>query len=106
MKNYLKLRTINPFRSQYIYIDTINCDADNIFISENLSVKFKSDYGNNEKYPDYIVVFCSIWKYDEKKFLKCLDKLKNKIILIRDNNYENVCDDFMSNIIKIIEENK
>lgn len=89
-KNYIKLRKWSPLYQHYVYIDYADKSlADQIFIDNKISVKFKADY-IKEGTP-YTFVFCKVRRRDIKGFEQCLEALAN----VCDNGYTKFCDDWM-----------
>ena len=97
-KNYLRIKTRNPFRSKYLYIDARSYKADDIFARNHLMVKFKYDY-DHPKYLEFAVVICTFPRFKESIFIKCMNELDNNLLLTGySNSYPEVC----KNIIGIL----
>jgi len=102
-KNYIRLKTYNPFKVKYLYIDSANYDADAIFINNKVRVNFLEHYAH----PDYDklqVIICSIWRYQESIFRKCLDDLYNKLLILGYNSYDDMCEYLIDGLHKMKEE--
>lgn len=97
VKNYYKGRNFNPFRYFYIYIDAKSYMADDIFVNEGLtSIRFKRHFTSN-KYTDFNVVFCTIKKKDKDKFIECMDKLQDKIVICGlSASYNKLCSELIT----------
>ena len=91
MKNYYKLQSPSIFKFQYVFLDSEDYLADQLFIKYN--VKENSPYH---------VIFCKIRKRDEKKFLDALSEMYDKMLLMGYKDYQEVCDNF----IRVVEQNE
>ncbi len=80
MKNYLRLKSLIPFRQKYIFLDTEPYTADRIFIANKLYVKFKEEYSKKE-FPDYVLIHCWVLKRKSKVFEKCVSILHDQLML-------------------------
>ena len=98
---YLKLRSYNPFRCQYLYFDTDKYLADDIFINNKIT-NIKSKYGGHKEYPRYRAIICSFYRWAEKKFLDSMKLLESKIAIVDTDNYNKYLD-FVSYIMNRIE---
>lgn len=84
-----KLKTISPFSFQYLYFDTEDHLADKVFIKNKVFVKFGKEYAKNGE--KYRIIFCEISKKNVDKFLKSIDELKDKMLLLGFTDYEEWC---------------
>ena len=90
---YLKLRSYNPFRCQYLYFDIDNHLADDIFINNKIrNIKFKNEYGGLPDYPKCRAIICSFYRWDRKKFSVSMKQLENKIAIVDTDNYNKYID--------------
>lgn len=98
MQNYIKLRRFSLFYYHYIFADTEDYLADNLFIQNKVRVHFGKEY----KSPDskYIFIFCKVKKSGNDKFLKALDKLGKKMLLMGNIDYQDFCEYMQNNIFK------
>ena len=76
MKNYYKLQSPSFFKFQYVFLDSEDYLADQLF--------------------------CKIRKRDEKKFLDALSEMYDKMLLMGYKDYQEVCDNF----IRVVEKNE
>lgn len=88
-KNFWKLEKFSLQYFHYIYIDTIENLADQLFISRKVRVYFGQE-GKKEGSP-YKVIFCKIKKKDEPEFLEALSELENKMLLMGHRDYQEFC---------------
>ena len=95
-KNFLKLKTNPLFKAKYVYFDTIENDkylADQIFINNDLNVKFGKEFAkDNER---FIIIAAKVSKKDTEKFEKCMEELYDKMILMGYEEYPEFCESTM-----------
>ena len=92
-KNYINIHHTIPFRKKFMYIDVEDYLADDIFETNNLSVRiFDKEFKKEDS--DYIISICTIYSKDTDKFIECMDKLKNKIQIFGYKDYPEVCEVF------------
>jgi len=96
VKNYIKIESKIPFRKRYIYLDTEEYYADQLFVKYEIPVRF----GFELTHPDhpYIFIDCKFWSKDEHKFLKALRELPNKMLLCGYKDYIQVCEQTVGEI--------
>lgn len=92
MKNYLKIKKKWhwPGTISYVFIDTKDYLADQLFIMNMVPVKFGVEYEKAGK--PYRVIFCSIKKKYEEKFLESLKYLPARVMWDGNYDYEEFCD--------------
>jgi hypothetical protein len=75
------------FTKKVMYVDTKDYLADNIFVNQKLRIlKFDKEWGRAGC--PYVLICCTIWKKDANKFLKCMELLRNKMLLFGHTDYE------------------
>lgn len=80
MRHYVKIEKKSIWFNYYAYIDTEEYLADSIFVQEKIRVFFgKTGRKHNSQ---YVVVFCKVWKKDVEKFVRAMEKLYNKLLLL------------------------
>jgi hypothetical protein len=87
-KNYVLVQK-HLFRSEYIFADTEEYLADQLFKNEKIRVNFGKEFGHKEK--KYLLISCKIWNKDHDKFFTSMEKLRNKMPLIGNTDYEKFC---------------
>ena len=98
--NYIKIRSLNPFVSKFMFIDTDSYLADNVFINAKLHVSFKDEMArDNDKYR---IIFCNVKRSQSETFVKCMEELKKKMILLGNHDYNDVCEEIISPIEKAV----
>lgn len=96
MQNYIKLTNFSLLNIHYAYFDAPEYLADQIFVQKNLKIKFEKELKHPEE--PFVIVFCEIRKCDEHLFLKAMEELKNKMLLLGHTDYISFCEK-MSKII-------
>lgn len=89
-ENYIKLKKKWYSRyHEFVYVDTENHLADDIFVTNKIPVKFKGDYKHDDQ--KYIIVYCKVKSKYLDEFTNSLGKLKNKMIHNGFTDYEVFC---------------
>jgi hypothetical protein len=94
--NYFSIEQFSLFYKHYAFVDTYEYLADNLFIQEKMRVHFGNEY--NKKGCKYVIVLCRVKKRDEEKFLKVMEKLKNKMLILGNRDYIEFCDSLLKNM--------
>lgn len=95
--NYIKLKDFSFRYYKYAYIDTKDFIADKMLMEAGIEPKFTGDYTKDE-YNDYVIVFCSVKKKDEEKFMSVINALFEIMHSEGKEDYEQFCSSFMKNI--------
>ena len=98
MKNYWKMSDFSIFTVPYAYVDHSSYLADQLFVQNKVTMKFKGEMTKNGS--PYCIVFCKVLKKDAERFEEAMGKLKDKMLLLGHKDYLEVC----SEIAKMIEE--
>ena len=99
IKNIIALRTFNPFKKMYAYVDTNNYLADRIFLEKRLNVKFLKDFYRHED--DYIIVFVKVKNKDVPEFMECIKELEKRLLITGHDDFSKIIDDTTRNLIPI-----
>ena len=83
---YLKIRKPSLRYDYFLFFDTPEYLADQLFIKQIVRVWFDQEYAK-EGAP-FLAILCHVKKKDSAKFLAALDALKNKMILCYYPEYE------------------
>ena len=83
---YLKIRKPSLRYDYFLFFDTPEYLADQLFIKQIVRVWFDQEY--TKKGSPFLVILCHVKKKDSAKFLAALDALKNKTILCGYPEYE------------------
>lgn len=92
-KNYVLIQK-HLFRTEYFFADTGEYLADQLFVNEKIKVSFRKEYV--KKGEKYILISCKVWNKENSKFLKAMEKLRNKMALVENTDYEKFCKDTFS----------
>ena len=98
MKNYWKMSDFSIFSVPYAYVDHSSYLADQLFIQNKVTIKFKGEMAKNDS--PYRIVFCKVLKRDAERFEESLGSLKDKMLLLGHRDYPDACGE----IAKMIEE--
>lgn len=83
---YLKIRKPSLRYDYFLFFDTPEHLADQLFIKQMVRVWFDQEYAKEGS--PFLVILCHVKKKDSAKFLAALDALKNKMILCSYPEYE------------------
>lgn len=83
---YLKIRKPSLRYDYFLFFDTPEYLADQLFIKQMVRVWFDQEYAKEG--PPFLAILCHVKKKDSAKFLAALDALKNKMILCDYPEYE------------------
>ena len=98
MKNYWKMSDFSIFSVPYAYVDHSSYLADQLFVHNKVTMKFKGEMTKNGS--PYCIVFCKVLKKDAERFEEAMGKLKDKMLLLGHKDYPDACGE----IAKMIEE--
>jgi hypothetical protein len=98
MKNYWRMRDFSIFSVPYAYVDHSAYLADQLFVTNKVTVKFKGEMAREDS--PYCIIFCNVLKKDVERFEETLGKLENKMLLFGYRDYP----DFCNEIAKMIDE--
>ena len=83
---YFKIRKPSLRYDYFLFFDTPEYLADQLFIKQKVRVWFNQEYAKEGS--PFLAIFCRVKKKDSAKFLAALDALKNKMILCGYPEYE------------------
>ena len=83
---YLKIRKPSLRYDYFLFFDTPEYLADQLFIKQMVRVWFDQEYAKEGS--PFLAILCHVKKKDSAKFLAALDALKNKMILCGYPEYE------------------
>lgn len=99
--NYIALASKSIRYKFFCFIDTEEYLADQLFIKNKIRVWFQSEARKQDT--EYVFIICKVKKCDEDIFLRSLEELKRKMLLMGHLDYEKFCTEFHE---KMIEEGK
>lgn len=89
--NFIRVRSRNPFRQNYMYLDVGEYLADRIFIRHDLPVKFfDQEFGRKDS--DVRLIHCSIRRKNNEEFEKCMEELCDAAALMGYTDYAAACE--------------
>ena len=80
MKNYWKMSDFSIFSVPYAYVDHSSYLADQLFVQNKVTMKFKGEMTKNGS--PYCIVFCKVLKKDAERFAEAMVKLTDKMHLL------------------------
>lgn len=86
--NYWKLEN-RGVKLQYAFLDTPKHLADQEFIKNRIRVTFFREWESPDK--KYRVVFVTLWKRDNDKFLASMNGLYKKMLIMGHTDYPDAC---------------
>lgn len=90
--HYIQLESRSPFFHHYVFVDTKDYLADQLFIQEKVRVWFGHEFVCPDS--EYRAIFCKVRKRDEAAFLTALQKLPSKMLLLGHTDYLDFCNHF------------
>lgn len=103
--NYIELSNPRPFSKLFLYVDTYpNYVADMIFEDLGIHCKILTEYSNS-LYPCYHVIIISVKKKDIEKFKLAMEKVKRKMLILGNKDYEEIADGIINMVVKGCENN-
>lgn len=100
LSNCRQLSHFSLINSLYMYIDTTDdFQADTLFVNNGIKgIKFLEEF----KKPDckYSIIVCKVPKKHTEKFIKCMDELESKMLLIGHHDYLLFCEQLFDDIEK------
>ena len=79
-KNYYQLEHFSLFYDLYMFIDTAEHLADQVFIQHQLPIRFKGDYQKDGQ--KYRMILCKAPKKRRSEFVACMKDLARKMLLL------------------------
>ncbi len=93
-KHCMKLSKFSLLYRYFVFMDTPQYLADQLFIKHQVRVHFMEEYGKTGS--PYLVIFCKVLKRDEDKFLAALKELPNKMLLLGHTDYSETLEAFLN----------
>jgi len=94
----LKLTKFSLLNTHFVFLDTEDYLADNLFIKHRARVYFGNEFVNKDN--RYRVIFCYVRKWDEQRFHAAMEELPNKMLLFGNADYLNFCLDTWGEMVK------
>lgn len=94
MKNYVDIYSCIPWVKKFMYIDTRDYLADALFAEKRIPMKFKGEFVKSGC--KYIIVSASCPKKYWEVVLSALRELPDKMLLLGNTDYEDMCNTLMN----------
>ncbi len=89
LKNYWKITAPSLLFFRFVFIDTADYLADQLFIRHKVRVWFGNEY--EKKDCPFRIILCKVRKRDVDRFLDALGEMENKMILRGYPKYTDFC---------------
>ncbi len=96
-KNYVPLKKLSLRYHYFCFIDVKEYLADALFVKNKVQVWFGKEYAKEGSV--YNVLFCKVKKKDTERFLKTMEELKNKMLLLGYTDYDSQCIEFFEKML-------
>lgn len=94
MNNYLEVKRAFPlFYRHFIFFDDNNYSANSLLFRNKVHIKLCTALGKDDE--KYRIIFCNVRSRDVPLFIRAMEELKNKMLLIGNLDYEAFCDRLM-----------
>ena len=87
--NYYQLDHLSLLYDMYMFIDTAEHLADQVFIQHKLRIRFKGDY--QKAGHKYRMILCKAPKKRRADFVECMKDLTRKMLLLGNTDYYDFC---------------
>lgn len=91
MKNYWRMDDFSIFSVPYAYVDHSSYLADQLFVQNKVTMKFKGEMVRDDS--PYCIILCKVLKKDVTRFEEALGRLKDKMLLLGYKDYPEACDE-------------
>ena len=99
--NYIEVKNWVPFRSSFMYVDSVDYVSDQIFIDHDLKwIRFDKKELHNTEYK-LAIIRCHIFTKDKNKFYDCMEHLRRKLQFY---GYNMSAYDYVSDIFELAKE--
>lgn len=92
--NFVKLRGLSAFRTEFVYVDIPEYVADQLFIKHKVRVHFKKGEMHRPGDP-YVVVFCSVRKKDINRFMAAMEEMPEAMRQKGHEDYTEYCEKYL-----------
>lgn len=90
MKNYLDLGRFLLIYQRFVFLDTEDYLADQLFIRHRVRVRFGDEYVHPEH--PYRFIFCTVRRKDKQRFLDALAEMSDKMTILGHPDYDAFCE--------------
>lgn len=92
-KNYLELGKSFFFKDAYLYIDTDERRAFQLFARRRVPVQVKAEFGKEGE--KYHLVACKVSRKFREEFVSCMEELSRNMLLLGHPDYPEACGHIM-----------
>lgn len=97
MDNCVELTRKFPGLQKYFaFFDDCNYSAASLFNRYQVRIKVKGSW--SKEGDKYKVILCKVWRKDVPKFIRAMEDLKTKMLLIGNTDYEEFCERFLKQV--------
>ncbi len=96
--NYYQLDHLSLFYDMYMFIDTAEHLADQVFIQHKLPIRFKGDYQKDGQ--KYRMILCKAPKKRRADFVECMKDLARKMLLLGNTDYCDFCSQVQDQVFR------
>lgn len=94
MINYVTIKNLVPWRVSFMFIDIKDYLADQLFINEEVRVRFGNEYSKDGC--KYICISASCRAKDWYRAQRALEALGTKMVICGNTDYEEYCNELIS----------
>lgn len=94
--NYLHIQSRSPFSKRYMFVDTMEHLADQVFIEKKIPVRFGDEFQRDGT--KYVLITCRVKKRYVEQFEEALSALVDKMLLLGHTDYGTFCNDVLGQI--------
>ena len=95
MGNYLEAKRGKAFFfRRFVFVDDLNYSSVSLFYRNKVRIKPRTVARKGDE--KYQLVFCDVRKKDVPMFIRSMEELKNKMLLIGNLDYETWCEENMA----------
>ena len=99
--NYYQLDHFSLFYDKYIFFDTAEHLADQVFVQHMLRIRFKGDYQKEGE--KYRLILCKVPKKGRTEFAECMKDLVRKMLLLGNTDYCEFCEQIQNQVLRHIQ---
>ena len=101
--NFYRLDHFSLYYDMYMFIDTAEHLADQVFIQHKLRIRFKGDYQKEGQ--RYQIILCKAPKKRRADFMDCMKDLARKMLLLGNTDYCDFCRQIQDQIFSHLQKN-
>lgn len=90
-QNFYPVNKFSLSGRYFCFFDVKDYLADALFVRHKVRVRFKKEYWKQGT--DYVAILCKVHKRDVEEFVKALEELKRKMLLLGYTGYQELCEE-------------